>query len=128
MPKLTGGGINSSVNKSVGVRTGSRTADKVSPRGVSELGYAPGGRIRPGGGHTDKNTALPLIEGQKPSPVMLGNEKALDVGKGGVGTGRTIYKSGYQGTHGPTVPGQPLPDRGDILREFGPDDPMRRGR
>ena len=54
-----------------------------------------------------------VAERSKPTPTgggqILGNEKALDVGGGGPGTGRTVMKSGAQGTHGPTNPGSPRP-------------------
>jgi hypothetical protein len=43
-------------------------------------------------------------------PVKFGNEVALNVGKGGCGTGRTIYASGSQGTQGATNPGSPRPN------------------
>ena len=46
------------------------------------------------------------------SGVKFGNEVALNVGKGGCGTGRTLYgQAGSQGTHGATNPGQPRPNR-----------------
>jgi hypothetical protein len=41
-------------------------------------------------------------------PVPFGNEVALNVGKGGCGTGRTIYKTGSQDQHG-DVAGSPRP-------------------
>jgi len=47
-------------------------------------------------------------------PVKFGNEVALNVGKGGCGTGRTIYASGSQsgsGGHGAPNPGNPRPNR-----------------
>jgi hypothetical protein len=41
--------------------------------------------------------------------VPFGNEVALNVGKGGCGTGRTLYgQAGTQGTHG-DVAGSPCP-------------------
>jgi hypothetical protein len=41
-------------------------------------------------------------------PVKFGNEVALNVGKGGCGTGRNLYgQSGTQGVHGATNPGAP---------------------
>jgi hypothetical protein len=45
---------------------------------------------------------------------------ALNVGKGGPGTGRTVMRSGSQGTHGSVNPGH-APARRDILSEYGPD-------
>jgi hypothetical protein len=127
MAKLTGGGIQSSVNRSVGVRTGSRTADKISPAGVSQLGIHPGDRLTREGGHTGRSSALPIVEGQKPAAAQMGNAKALDVKGGGPGTGRTTMRSGSQGTHGP-VAGQPLPSTGEwVQREF-PGVPTAKGR
>jgi hypothetical protein len=43
-------------------------------------------------------------------PVPFGNSVALNVGKGGCGTGRTIYASGSQGTQGSVNPGSPRPN------------------
>jgi hypothetical protein len=120
MAKLSGGGINSNKRVEVGVRTGSRTADKISPGGVSQFGSGVGDRPRPGGGHTGQNTAQPVFVGTKPQAAMLGNAKATDVGKGGPGSGRTIYRTGYQCQHGTPVQGS-SPARRDILSEYGPD-------
>jgi hypothetical protein len=117
---VSGGGIRSSVVKNVGVRTGSRSADKLSPAGVSQLGYAPGDRPRPGGGHTGQSTALPVFVGAKPQAAMLGNAKALDIGREGPGTGRTVMRSGSQAQHGPVAGPGPVQGR-DILGGFGPE-------
>src|SRR5262249_53256964 len=44
-------------------------------------------------------------------PVPFGNQVALNVGKGGCGTGRTLYgQAGSQGTHGAPNPGNPRPN------------------
>jgi hypothetical protein len=115
--KLSGGGIQSSVNRKVGVKAGPANTNVVSPRGVSQYGYATGSEIARTGSYTTKNTSLPVIE-RKAGEQVLGNAKALDVGAGGVGTGRTIYKSGYQSLYGQAVQGSP-PGRRDILSEFG---------
>jgi hypothetical protein len=49
--------------------------------------------------------------------VPFGNEVALNVGKGGPGTGRTIHHCGSQDQHGP-VSGTPRgPGRGIINNE-----------
>jgi hypothetical protein len=53
-------------------------------------------------------------------PVPFGNAVALNVGKGGPGTGRTIYQRGTQGQQG-EVAGSPRPQGRDILSSFGPD-------
>jgi hypothetical protein len=51
----------------------------------------------------------PLHSGRSFQPVKFGNELATNVGKGGPGTGRTLYgQSGLQGQHGP-VAGSPRP-------------------
>jgi hypothetical protein len=53
----------------------------------------------------------PLHNDRSFQPVKFGNEVALNVGKGGCGTGRTLYgQSGSQGTHGATNPGNPRPN------------------
>jgi hypothetical protein len=55
-------------------------------------------------------------------PVRFGNEVALNVGKGGCGTGRNLYsQAGSQGTHGQPASGNPRPQGCDILSQFGPD-------
>jgi hypothetical protein len=43
-------------------------------------------------------------------PVKFGNELALNVGKGGCGTGRTVYATGSQGTQGNVAAGNPPPN------------------
>jgi hypothetical protein len=123
MAKLTGGGIQSTVNRSVGVRAGKSTTNVVSPRGTSQLGAAQSGKMRQGA-HTAVNTSLSVFE-RKAAEQPLGNAVALNVGKGGPGTGRTTYPSGYQALHGAPVQGS-TPKPRDILSEFGPEDPMRR--
>jgi hypothetical protein len=120
MAKLSGGGINSNKRVEVGLRTGSRTANKVSPKGVSQFGSATGDKPRPGGGHTGQPTAQPVFVGQKPQQALLGNQKATDVGGGGPGKGRTIYRTGYQSQYG-NVAGNPKPQGRDILSGYGPD-------
>jgi len=118
MPKkVSGGGIRSNKLVNVGVKTGPASTNVVSPRGVSQYGYATGSRISSTGSYTTENTSLPVVE-RKAGESVLGHVKALDVGKGGPGTGRTIYKSGYQSLHGAPVKGS-TPKARDILGEFG---------
>jgi hypothetical protein len=64
----------------------------------------------------------PLHNNRSFQPVPFGNQVALNVGKGGCGTGRTIYKTGSQGTQGATNSGNPraVPDR-HIISSYGPD-------
>jgi hypothetical protein len=115
--RRAGGGIGSRVNVSPGVRRGA-PATGVRPAAVSQFGSSIGNKATDAG-------KLPY-RGEKyatatPISAPLGNAKALDVGKGGVGTGRKLYgQSGTQGCHGP-VAGQPKPQGREILREFGPD-------
>jgi hypothetical protein len=117
--KISGGGITSNKLVRPGVKAGPANTNVVSPRGVSQYGYATGSRISRTGSYTTENTSLPVIE-RKAGESVLGHVKALDVGKGGPGTGRTIYKSGYQSLHGAPVQGS-TPTPRDTLAEFGPE-------
>jgi hypothetical protein len=123
MPKLSGGGINSRVVKKVGVRTGPASTNKISPRGVSQYGYATGSMLRGEHSYTTKNSALPVNQGTM-KQVPLGNAVALNVKGGGPGTGRTTYRTGYQGLHGAPVQGS-TPTPRDTLAEYGPETSSR---
>lgn len=102
-----GGGINSNKLVHPGVRTGQRGRE-VRPAGVAQIGSSIGNHATE---HARKLTGgVEKVRGEfrppgGPSGVMLGNQKALDVGKGGAGTGRDVQRSGSQGTWGPTNPG-----------------------
>jgi hypothetical protein len=50
-------------------------------------------------------------DGKSFQPVKFGNEVALNVGKGGPGTGREVMASGSQGCHGQPAAGNPPPNR-----------------
>ena len=108
-----GGGYGSRQHVEKPVRTGSGNRG-VRPGGAASLGQAYGSHItnksdtgyRGPQFHSDRNPAM---------SVPFGNEKALDVGKGGCGTGRTIYSSGSQGTQGSVNPGNPRPQGRGIL-------------
>jgi hypothetical protein len=82
--------------------------------------------IQMGNHSTEHSGSLPTDKILEPRATpgrpsqMLGNQKALDVGGGGPGKGRTVYKPGFQGTHGPVNRGSAPPPR-DILSEFGPE-------
>jgi hypothetical protein len=91
-----GGGINSRVNKSVPTRTGT-PARGISPGGVSQFGSSVGNHAT-GSAATTGYRGERYLEGKTPAggAVPLGNQVALNVGKGGAGTGRTIYKTGSQ--------------------------------
>jgi hypothetical protein len=113
-----GYGSRQHVEKPVRTGSGSRSA---RPGGVGQLGEMQGSHT------TNRRTESdyrgePLHGGRSFQPVKFGNEVALNVGKGGCGTGRTLYgQAGSRGTHGATNPGNPQPQQGDILRQFGPD-------
>ena len=70
--------------------------NKVSTGAVSRLGAKIGNHAMTG---TVAVKAQPLMAG-RPAQVPLGNAVATNVGKGGPGTGRTVYVSGSQGRHG----------------------------
>jgi hypothetical protein len=117
MRSRTGGGINFNKNVAVGVRRGA-PATGVRPAGLSQFGSAIGNHATGSakalrGGAEKYSGAGPAGGGQK-----LGNEVALNVGKGGPGTGRTVMRSGSQ--QGTTAP-QSMSAGRDILSEFGPD-------
>jgi hypothetical protein len=103
--KGSGGGIGMNKNVERPVRTGAGSKG-ISEGWVSQRGNKVGNHIT-----DDKNTGYtgePKFSGKNFQPVKFGNEVALNVGKGGCGTGRTLYgQSGSQGTHGSTNPGMP---------------------
>jgi hypothetical protein len=125
MAKLTGGGILGKNVTSVSVRAGKPTTNVVSPRGVSQYGYAPGDKLTKEAGHTGVNSAVNVFERKAPE-APLGNAVSLNVGKGGPGTGRTTYPSGYQALRGDGGP--PLPSTGDWFPQQYPGHETKRGR
>jgi len=117
-----GGGYGSSVVTERPVRTGSG-ARAIGPGGVSQLGNKVGSHVTRGQDSDYRGDAFNIGRGY--NPVPYGNEKALDVGGGGCGTGRTIYSSGSQSGgagHGPSNPGDPrsVPSR-HVIESYGPD-------
>jgi hypothetical protein len=106
-----GGGIASKQHVSVPVRTGSGSRG-TRPAGVGQIGQSQGDHI------TNKDSTgyrgERLHHDRNFQPVKFGNEVALNVGKGGCGTGRTIYKTGSQGQQG-QVAGTRAPQGRDIL-------------
>src|SRR6516225_4953859 len=115
---LSGGGIRSNKLVRVSVRTGPPSTNVISPRGVSQYGYAAGSRLNKTGSFTTENSALPVNAGTM-SQVPMGNAVARNVGGGGPGTGRTVHRTGTQSLHGKPV-GSPVQGR-DILGAFGPE-------
>ncbi len=101
---------------------GGRTPTKQSVRtGAPARGVNPAYANQPGQQlyHKEHFTpkAAPMPAG---GGVKLGNEVALNVGKGGPGAGRSVHRTGSQGTHGPVNPGS-SPLARDILGSFGPE-------
>ena len=118
-PVKSGGGLTS--RKYNPVREGTRekpATHKISEEAAAQLGASVGFK------------APTLYQSHGFQPVRHGNELATNVGKGGPGAGRTIHRSGSQGTHGPVSQGVKdwAPDvsatgtRGvDILKGYGPE-------
>lgn len=101
------GGIGSRVNREVPVRYGQR-AEEIRHQGVSQIGQNLGDHLtdhRKPASRAVEPVRGALRPAGTPGSVMLGNQKALDVGKGGVGTGRTVMRSGSQCQTGPANPG-----------------------
>ena len=99
----SGGGITSNKFVQPGIRTGSPNRG-TSPGAANQLGVSTAFKKE----EIDAGPAL---------PSKLGNEVALNVGAGGPGKGREVFKSGSQGFHGSAVQGEARPpgtaDRGD---------------
>jgi hypothetical protein len=121
-----GGGIASRQHVAKPVRTGQR-AEAINEKGVAQIGSSMGNHA------TDGRRAVNPVEKVRgaprpaggPSGVPLGNAVAGNVGKGGVGTGRTLYgQSGTNQVHG-KVAGSPKPWGADILSQFGPESKPR---
>jgi hypothetical protein len=88
----SGGGITSNKFVQPGIRTGSPNR-ATSPGAADQIGQATAFKKE----QCDTGPAL---------PSKLGNEKALDVGKGRPGAGRTVMKSGSQNQWGPPNQGE----------------------
>ena len=106
-----GGGIASRVNVEPRVKTGTGSRG-THPGGVAQLGQHVGDKATHGNSKGAGYRGEPLHNDKSFQPVPFGNQVALNVGKGGCGTGRTLYgQAGSQGTHGATNPGNPPPNR-----------------
>jgi hypothetical protein len=101
-----GGGPNSRQNKSVGVRTG-QPARQMSHKGVSQIGSNLGNHAMDS--HRTLRGGVESMRGPQKPNQPLGNEVALNVGKGGPGTGRTVHACGSQ--QGVSAQGSPAPGR-----------------
>ena len=104
-----GGGYGSRQHVEKPVRTGAGSKS-ASVGGVGQIGASQGSHTTRGRSDTGYR-GEPLYGGRSFGPVKFGNEVALNVGKGGCGTGRTIYQTGSQGTQGSVTPGNPPPNR-----------------
>src|SRR5262249_38298031 len=91
--------------------------------GSPKRGTSPGAADQLGQAVSFKREQVDM--GRAYNSSQLGNAKALDVGAGGPGTGRTTMRSGSQGFHGSPAQGEPrqqgTADRGPrtILNEKG---------
>jgi hypothetical protein len=114
-----GGGIASNKHVQTSVRTGAGSFN-ARPAGAAQIGLMVGDHAT----HTGKSTGYTGEKLHGPAsrnfPTRLGNEVALNVGKGGPGTGRDVHASGSQGQHGSPAGNAPARSR-DILSSFGPD-------
>ena len=103
------GGHGSRVVVDKPVRTGAGS------KGTSEGWVGQKGQLQ--GTHTTNRTDSDYrgekkFTGKNFQPVAFGNEVALNVGKGGCGTGRNLYgQAGSQGTHGQPAQGNPPAQR-----------------
>ena len=114
----SGGGHGSKNVTRPSVRTGSGS-HSTSPGGVGQIGQSQGSHVT----NKDETGYRGEIFHKPPNfqPVKFGNEVALNVGKGGCGTGRTIYSTGSQDQHGQPAQGNPQPAGRDILSSYGPE-------
>jgi hypothetical protein len=113
-----GGGIASRQHVEKPVKTGSGSKG-ISEGWVGQRGQKQGSHTTHGGETSYRGE--PKFTGKNFQPVKFGNEVALNVGKGGCGTGRTIYKTGSQDQHGVPAPGNPPSKSTDILSGYGPE-------
>jgi hypothetical protein len=106
MTKTHSGGGMSPTQRPVRTGTGAKGID---PGYASQIGQ----KLNQKSDRTPERAPMPYSG-------KLGNAVALEVGKGGPGAGRTVSRSGSQGTHGPVDAGS-SPTRRDILSQFGPE-------
>src|SRR5262249_31170706 len=106
------------VRPNVKTGTGSRGT---SPGGVGQIGQSQGSHITRGEESSYRGERL--HNDRNFQPTKFGNEVALNVGKGGCGTGSTLYgQAGSQGTHDATNPGNPRPvSSRHVIESYGPD-------
>jgi hypothetical protein len=119
MGNKPGGGLGSRVVNPQGVRNGT-PARGISPGAVSQIGEAIGNKVTAEIGGKISYRGEDYLVGKTPAggAVPLGNQIATNVGKGGPGAGREVFKCGSQGQSGPVR--SPITTGKDILNEFGP--------
>jgi hypothetical protein len=97
--------MNKNVQPSVRTGSGSRGT---RPGGVESIGKIYGDHV------TNKDSTgyrgPKFHDNRSFQPVKFGNEVALNVGKGGPGTGRDVHASGSQQQWGDANPGNPRPN------------------
>jgi hypothetical protein len=117
MPKIvSGGGISSNVNVRPPIRTGA-PARGIQPGWTSQQGSALGSHAQEAGSRVLNPVTPKFTNAPAGGAELLGNQVALNVGKGGPGTGREVMRSGSQGQHGAPVRGNPPPD-GNLFPGF----------
>src|SRR5262245_9995942 len=97
----SGGGFGMNKNVEVGYRQGAQKK-RVIPAGAAQLGQRQGNHSTEGGRIDYKGIGLFAGQGYVSE---LGNKLAQNVGKGGPGAGRNIYKTGSQCQTGAANPG-----------------------
>ena len=113
---VKGGGLGSKQHVRTGVKTGA-ARHGVNPRWTSQVGQSYGNHATERKGIMPTSKVIERYDAGAGTPSRLGNEVALNVGRGGVATGRTIYRTGSQ--QGMTT--REIPSGRDILGDFGPE-------
>jgi hypothetical protein len=112
----SGGGITSNKLVRPGIRASERGSKGINPGRVSQVGTTLGTHAQEAGSRK-LNPVTPAYTQAPNFAPKFGNEVALNVGKGGPGTGRTVRASGTQGMHGAPVRENPPPD-GELFPGF----------
>jgi len=122
-PARSGGGAHMNKNVKTPIHHGNPQTRKVTADKAASVGRAVGDHVTDPGRKTERPNLPTYVETK--APVKMGNEVALNVGRGGPGAGRVAHPSGSQGQHGPAVQGS-TPRPRDILSSFGPESKGRR--
>jgi hypothetical protein len=97
------------------VRTGTGSKG-TRAAGTAQIGLMYGDHVTHRGDSTGY-TGEKLHNDRNFQPVKFGNEVALNVGKGGCGTGRTIHERGSQDMHGSAAGSRRPAGRGILTNE-----------